>query len=531
MSKTRAVWLFIGALTLIRLSMLESTDLEFDEAHYWMWSDRLAPAYFSKGPGIAFAIRASTLLFGPTEFGVRFWTPILAASSSLLLFYFGKRLFSENVGLWTVIAVNVTPIFNVGAFVMTTDGLSIFFWVAAMFTFWLAAEKTPSLTYWWPLTGLLIGLGFLSRYTNAFEIVCILFVLAFAPRLRREFKRPGLYWLIGIFVVCTIPPLVWNSQHAWITLRHLRARGGLAEGVGLRPLEPLKFFGEHFIFYSPLLYGALVWGVIGSLRRVNQQFKILFLFWFGVPVFAFYFLLSFNHVATPNWDAVSFLGFGLLATHYCNERVDKRAVRVFATAAILLGLVVSLFSLDSDLLRGKGIPRLLKMVHLLRSDPSDRWRGWKPMVAEVERIRNEEESKLGEKLFLIADERHRASEISFYLRDKRVEGAGHPPCYLIESQDLLNQFSFWPRYDQWIEAPQKPAAPAGESYTEEEGVNPFVGRSALLVRAMDAKSPSHNIRAAFGSVETVGVIELWRFGQLVRGWRVFLCRNYRTLPL
>ncbi len=107
MSKTRAVWFFIAALTLIRLSMLGSTDLEFDEAHYWMWSERLAPGYFSKGPGIAFAIRASTAIFGATEFGVRFWSPILAAGTSLLLFYFGRRLFSETVGFWTVIAFNV----------------------------------------------------------------------------------------------------------------------------------------------------------------------------------------------------------------------------------------------------------------------------------------------------------------------------------------------------------------------------------------------------------------------------------------
>src|SRR6202049_5384139 len=103
MKKTRAVWLVIIALTLVRLAMLGSTDLEFDEAHYWMWSERLAPGYFSKGPGIAFAIRASTAIFGATEFGVRFLSPVLAAGSSLLLFYFGKRLFNESVGLWTVI--------------------------------------------------------------------------------------------------------------------------------------------------------------------------------------------------------------------------------------------------------------------------------------------------------------------------------------------------------------------------------------------------------------------------------------------
>jgi hypothetical protein len=523
MSKTRAVWIFIGALTLVRLSMLGSTDLEFDEAHYWMWSERLAPGYFSKGPGIAFAIRASTALFGPTEFGVRFWSPVLAGATSLLLFYFGKRLFNENVGMWTVIAFNVTPIFNIGAFVMTTDGLSIFFWVAAMFTFWLAIEKSPRFPFWWPLSGLMIGLGFLSRFTNAFEIVCILLVLAFAPRLRQEFKRPGLYWLLGVFVLCTIPPIVWNAQHAWITTTHLRTRGGLAEEVGFRPLEPLKFFSQHFLFYSPLLFAALALAVIGSWRRVNQQFKVLFLFWFGLPVFVFYLLLSFNQDATPNWDAVSFLSFGLLAVNYWNERIGKSSVRVFVTSAVVLGFLISFFSLDTDILRSVGIP-------FFRTDPSDRLRGWKSMVAEVERIRTEQEAKLGEKLFLIADERHRASEVSFYLKDKRVEGPGHPACYLVESQDLLNQFSFWPRYDQFVDAPAKPAESPDETFTEQKGVNLFVGRSALLIRNY-AKGPSHNVRVAFESVEPVGTIEVKRFGHHMRYWQIFLCRKYKTLPL
>src|SRR5216117_1686375 len=230
MSTTRAVWFFIIALTAIRLSMLATTDLEFDEAHYWMWSERLAPAYFSKGPGIAFVIRGSTALFGANEFGVRFFSPILAAGTSLLLFYFARRLFNAIAAMWAVIALNVTPIFNVGGFLMTIDALSVFFWLAAMFTFWLAVEKSPNFSWYWPLTGLLIGLGFLSKYTNALELVSIVLVLALAPRLRQEFARPGLYLLLGVFGLCTVPPIIWNAQHAWITLAHLRSRGGLEEG-------------------------------------------------------------------------------------------------------------------------------------------------------------------------------------------------------------------------------------------------------------------------------------------------------------
>jgi 4-amino-4-deoxy-L-arabinose transferase-like glycosyltransferase len=525
MNITRAVWLFVLVLTAIRLSMLATADLEFDEAHYWMWSERLAPAYFSKGPGVAFAMRASTAVFGTNEFGVRFFSPVLAAGTSLLLFYFARRLFSESAGLWAVIALNVTPIFNIGAFLMTIDALSIFFWLAAMFTFWLALEKSPRFYWHWPLTGLLIGLGFLSKYTNAFELVSILLVLALAPRLRQEFARPGLYALLGMFALCTVPPIMWNVQHAWITLAHLRSRGGVEQGFGFHPGEIVAFLGQHFLAYSPFLFLALALGVIGSWRRANRQFKVLFLIWFGLPVFVFYFLLSINKSAAPNWDGLAFFGFGLLAIHFWWKRVEASILlQLSAGVALLVGLAMSVIALNTDLLRTAG-------YELWRNDPSDRMRGWKSATGAVEKIRNDLEVKLGEKLFLIADARDRASEISFYLRDRRPEGPGHPPVYITESQDLVNQFSFWPRYDEFVELKPGMARPEDEVYTEENGINPFVGRSALFIRQGEKGHPPHNIRAAFQSSEPVATIEVQRYGRAIRTWQVFLCRGYRTLPL
>src|SRR5439155_505967 len=282
MSTTRVVWLFVAALTAIRFSLLATTDLSFDEAHYWMWSERLAPAYFSKGHGIAFAIRASTAVFGATEFGVRFFSPVLAAATSLLLFYFARRLFGATAGLWAVIGLNATPIFNIGAVLMTIDALSIFFWMAAMFTFWLAVENPERFrgSWYWPVTGLLIGLGFLCKYTNAFELISVLLVLALVPRLRREFKRPGVYLLIGMFV--------------------------------------------------------------------------------------FYLLLSLNKSAAPNWDGLAFFGFGLVATYFWWERLQASVLLLIgASVAVLVGLIMSLVALDTDLLRVAG-------YQLPRSDPSDR---------------------------------------------------------------------------------------------------------------------------------------------------------------
>lgn len=525
MSTTRAVWLFLLGLTAVRLTLLGTSDLSGDEAHYWMWSERLAPAYYSKGPGVAFAIRASTMMFGATEFGVRFFAPILGAATSLVLFYFARRVYSEQTALWTVLVTNATPIFNVGNLVMTIDPLSVFFWAAAMFTFWLAVERSPEFSWYWPGTGLLIGLGFLCKYTNALELISIVLVLALAPRLRREFRHRGFWLLVACFAVCTIPPIAWNARHDWATVSHLQSRGDLDQPPGFHPAELLAFIAQHFATLSPLLFLAIGWAAIANWRRINQQFRVLFLMWFALPVFAFYFLLSINSAAAPNWDALAFISVTVLAVSFWREKLEGRGRSRAVLVAFALALLMSAFALDSDMIRSAGF-------HLWRRDPQQKMlRGWRAAAEAVEQVRHDVEARMGEKLFVIADERDRASEFSFYFRDKRVEGPGHPAAYIPESQAILNQFSFWPRYDEFVDAPQAAKQSEGEVYTEEQGVNLFTGRSALFIQQAGKPARPRGITAGFASVEPIATIEVRHFGELVRNFDVFLCRNYKTLPL
>ena len=91
---------------------------------------------------------------------------------------------------------------------------------------------------------------------------------------------------------------------------------------------------------------------------------------------------------------------------------------------------------------------------------SDRVRGWGSLARAVDKVRLGFEKSTGKQVFLIADERDRAAELAFYLPDKRVEGPGHPAVYIPESQDMVNQFSFWPRYDEFVEL--KPGTPRPE---------------------------------------------------------------------
>ena len=124
--------LFLLVLTALRLAFIGRVELSPDEAYYQMWSERLDWGYYSKGPGVAMAIRLGTALFGPTEFGVRFLSPVFALGTSLALLVFARRLYGDGSAAWTILLLNLIPIFQAGSLLMTIDPLSVFFWSAAM---------------------------------------------------------------------------------------------------------------------------------------------------------------------------------------------------------------------------------------------------------------------------------------------------------------------------------------------------------------------------------------------------------------
>src|SRR5665213_3876287 len=74
----RSAVAIVAILTALRFAMAAYLPLSFDEAYFWLWSKHLAISYYDHPPLIALAIRLGTLLFGDTEFGVRF-VPLLAS--------------------------------------------------------------------------------------------------------------------------------------------------------------------------------------------------------------------------------------------------------------------------------------------------------------------------------------------------------------------------------------------------------------------------------------------------------------------
>ncbi|MDR3402109.1 MAG: glycosyltransferase family 39 protein [Chthoniobacter sp.] len=577
MNPRRLLFLFLGALTVFRLVYITQLELFPDEAYYLQWSQHLDLSYFSKGPGIALALWLSTHLFGPTVFGIRVLSPLLALATSLLMFSFTRRIYGETIAVWTVLVLSFAPIYQIGALVMTIDPLSIFFWMAALYTFWLALEKSPAFNGWWPATGALIGLGFLAKYTNAMQLLSILLLLALTPKYRRELCRPGFYTMLGVFALFTTPVIVWNAQHAWITLLHLRERGGLDSGPRFNPLEFLTFLGLHLGVYSPLIFGAMLAAVVWAWKKSRAHFKPRFLMAFTLPLFVMYFALSFKRAGEPNWTAPATLSLAILTVVYWLELAqEKKWARTYAVAGLALGGIVSVLAIDTDMVRRAGLP----LSH--DADPSARARGWHTTGEKIEEIRNAYEAEHGEKVFLIANKYGTAASIGFYLPHPRREMEDYPPVFVPESAWPENQFYFWPRYDGLVDYTDaareklrpgsdldpavraelaaaleamptaagampseevrlrflhalKAAAPElgiDDYYTESFGYSPFVGRTALYITDRDDESKPPDVFArTFAHSEMIACFNVLRRGTSLRQIRVFACTGYHLQEL
>ena len=538
-------WLFVALLLLaaLRLVFVSTIELAPDESYYYQWSLHPDICYFSKGPGVAAAIWLGTHLLGPTETGVRLMAPLLSLGTSLLMFLLARRLYSESVALWTVIAINMMPIQHVGSVVMTIDPPSIFFWAAGLYTFWRALEssepaaiasenvasqairETLSWNPWWPATGLMLGLGFLCKWTNLMQLVSILLLLGSTQKLRPQLRKLGFWSMLLIFGVFLLPPLLWNAEHQWITLAHLTQRGGLNEPFRIHPAEPFAFLGAHAGVYSPLLFVAMFVSAWRAVHLRNSDLKSRFLLAFTLPLFGLYFLLSFKKAGEPNWTGPAFISAAILAAADWLPRAEQSLkIRRFLGAGLAFGLLLSVLILNVDILREAGFPLPAKL------DPSKRLRGWHTMADAAEQTRSDLEKSLDTSLFLIANRREVASGIGFYLQNKRLEASDHPPVYTPESQVIEDQYSLWPRYDTIV--PYAPGQkPTDALYTEENGFNPFVGRNALFLSDTDESVAPPAITGAFQKTELVKSFDIIRYNRTFRTLHIYLCTNYHGRSL
>lgn len=440
--KAEIDWLHLGYLVILatlaaRWIYLATgpLDLSGDEAYQWTWSKHLALSYYSKPLGIALFQKLGTLIGGDTTFGVRFCSPLLAAIMGFMILRFLAREAGPRLAFWVFIATLATPLLCAGSVLMTIDPPLVLCWMWATIAGWRAVQPDGKIRDWLTV-GLAIGLGFLCKYTAALQLVCWVILFALMPAARSHLRKPGPWLALGTFVFCTLPVIIWNSQHHWITLTHVAANAQLDQEWHPTLKYFFEFPGAQAGFLNPVFFVAMLWASFAFWKRRAEKPLWLFLACMGAPLFYGYWLYSFHSRVQANWPVAAVPPLFCLAALYWQGR--PVAAKRLLISGLLIGLPVV------ALLHNTSLTKFLFAPLPGDVDISHRAEGWRETAQAVEIERR----NFNTNGFIIADDYGAAGLYSFYSPSARkAVGSPTPLVYCFRGDQPGNQFYFWDEYD------------------------------------------------------------------------------------
>jgi membrane-associated phospholipid phosphatase len=509
----RLGYVLIGAALIGRWIYLGSgiIGLSGDEAYQWLWSKHPALSYYSKPPGIAYIQWAGTFLFGDNDFGVRFFSPVFAAILSVLVLRFMAREAGPFAAFCLLLITFATPLLVVGSILMTVDPPLVLCWMWAVIAGWRAVQPAGT-TRDWLIVGLALGLGFLCKYTALAQIICWAIFFALQPSARIHLKKPGPWLGLLLFGICTLPVIIWNTQHHWITLSDLAGDAGLHHQnehltVMDHVLKSLNYFGDftggECGLLNPIFLVGALWAMVVAWKRRAEKPLWFFLLCLSAPLFCGYWLWSFHSRAQLNWIAAAVPPMFCLMVMVWSG--SQWRIRPWVAAGVVLGIAASVFMYDSDLLgrlaRNK-LPGDVDPTHLhfLRGGRET------AQLVEAERL------KFDPNAFILADHYSSTGIYSFYSAPARTAAASSKPLvYCLDSDKIIDQFPFWDAYNYTKHCRGRNAlfVMRLDPYKLEAGwLWKWLCREPIKYREIPKPPPARRVESEFESVTNLGVYEI-----------------------
>lgn len=261
-----ASWFLLGLLQSV------FTELQDDEAYYWMFSQYLDWGYFDHPPMIALLIKIGTS-FLPGELAVRF-VPLLLSTATI---YITEKLtLNKSPFLFYGIVLSVA-VLQISGFVAVPDVPLMFFTALFLLVYRNYLQK--------PSWRNVVLIGFVAAcllYSKYHGVLVLLFVLLSNLKLLRD----GKLYVAALFALLIYTPhLYWQYQHNWISFRYHLFESNV---------NPYKFsYTTDYILGQLLLAGPLagfiLWPATFLFKTKNKYERALKFIAVGFVVF---FLIS-----------------------------------------------------------------------------------------------------------------------------------------------------------------------------------------------------------------------------------------------
>lgn len=453
-----ACWLILGvlALRLVYLGAIGPYELAADEAHYWEWSRRPALSYYSKGPGVAWTIGVSTKMLGDTEFAIRVPAAISGALAMAAAALLGVSITRDRrAGFFCAAALALVPAFAAFFQFMTIDAPLIACWAWSVYLAWRVFERWAEgkrALGWWAALGLVLGIGFLFKYTMGLLLPGLaIYALLKRKRLRWGRGAAGLGVLFVVFLAAISPVLIWNHQHGWPTVAHLLGHLGVAGGDMLAkskqphhydPMWTVELIAGQLLAVGPILLVLIVMG----LRKARRQFRdhprtwrgVQLMLWCALPTLLFYLGVSFFDRPEANWPTAAWVSLAVVVGLFIAPELQRYHEKIAAWRSLpeprprqgffrkmpeTAWQVLWHWSVGWGVVMAVGIAfgvyaRDLPVVG--ETSGWDRVCGHRAEAASIQQVRQAVAGRTGQTPPIFADHYGKTSLIAFYLPDRPV---------------------------------------------------------------------------------------------------------------
>jgi 4-amino-4-deoxy-L-arabinose transferase-like glycosyltransferase len=349
-SSRAAIFIFVAALVHFALGF--SIEFSVDEAHYALYAKHLAWSYFDHPPLVGW-VQWPLVTLSSSEGIIRLIPELLWVLSVYLVYqvaveihrlvqgrnagYLTAALPSANsCGLMAVLAIIAAPLPHVLAIGLLPDTLltPLSLGLMMMALRWIRKDSFPLLD--WVITGALLGLAGLSKYTAAFTAFALLSIFVTSPK-KPWITKAG-FWLAAAIALMMISPVIyWNWANDWISFKYQIAHGSGGTWAWRRVAA---FMGIQIACFGPLiLLGAFAF--LKYFMRSQRMILLSLLSFFLIP-FAIFAALSgggsLPHWTTPAWFCLApFSGIGLAKAWAPQRRLAIRALLIGQLLICLLG--------------------------------------------------------------------------------------------------------------------------------------------------------------------------------------------------
>ena len=403
---------FYGVWLLLGLVQAGLTELQDDEAYYWVFSRYPDWGYFDHPPMIAVLVKMGYAIF-PNELGVRLFPLLLNILSLVIIEKLTRKknpcLSGRQAFLFYAIALSVAVI-QVTGFIAVPD-IPLIFFAALFFLCYKRFIENFSL-----LNTLLLGISVaLLFYSKYHAVLIVLFTLLSNIRLFTKYQT----YIAGIIALLLFAPhLWWQYQHDWISFRYHLFESNVN---AYKPSFTFNYIIGQLLLPGPIA-GFILLPAAFLYKTKNATEKALGYTMTGIYVF--FLLSSFRGKVEANWTSPALVCLIILSHQYLTEKLSwqKWLVKLLPVTLILVLFV-----------------RIVMIVDILPvKEIKNRYHAWKNWPA----IMKEKTKGLP---VVFSNSYQRASKYWFY--------SGQ----MTYSQNLYkqrrNNYNFWPIEDSMLGKP------------------------------------------------------------------------------